>query len=84
MTRLRCYLFGCRSDAYSCCGHCGAAKYDPDYRQTGPISTALYWIRRYARQLNPVRKCDECGKRFVSREFESCCSSKCYDVWSPF
>lgn len=91
--RIRCYLFGCRTDEAPCCSVCGADLYDRDYRghpfiEYGkldrPVRRFYYWTGYLKRLFRPLH-CSVCGKRLPPwRAYDVCTNADCVHQWLPF
>lgn len=88
LVRVRCVLLGClEADTYPGCHRCGCALYDPEcivYGLLDPVFDFYWRARRYIRRLWPVKRCDQCGKKFVHGYDNELCSEECHDNWLPF
>ena len=83
MTRVHCLLFGCRLDDHVPeCVDCGAQLYYPEFRDDGPISRLLWWMRDQRARL--FRRCAHCNKPIWFKPEDLCCSEKCESEWVPF
>lgn len=89
LTRPRCVLLGCCVEQdIPCCHFCGADIYE-NFIESGRLYPLflLYWRTcRFIRELSPITRCQECGKRIVlgrpyTKDF---CSEECRDNWLPF
>lgn len=87
LSRPRCVLIGClEADTYPGCVRCSAHIYE-DFVQYGKLEPLFrfYWRVRHAlRLLKPIKRCDQCGKKYVKGYDEYLCSEKCHDNWLPF
>lgn len=86
LTRIWCYIFGCRLDPYSACDRCGEQLYDYPGIHDHPCEAVMV-IQKLTRKVRVVaigKKCVVCGKRYWTGHDERCCSRECFNKWIPF
>lgn len=83
--RIRCHLWGCCQGEFGECERCGADAYSQDFRESGPLDTLCWRLRRLWRLLTWPR-CTKCDRLLLPwrHDGRGFCSEECFQRWIPF